>query len=318
MVTASMHRSSNASEHLRCVRSYGQRRFWSRQRRVRYLPPLLWTVPGAGNTWVRLLLDHSTGIYSGSIYGDSSLLPLLPGEGRCDRSVIAVKAHPPHIDSSDILPTRSGAFRLNVSRKPQYVKCASLRFDAAIIVVRDPYRSIWAEYKRYVNWKEVVAGQAPASPSGACREALRAQPLHSGGLLKTCFNESHFHHHAQHLARAWKHTWFHYNRFRAMPNARLLQLTYEELLEPRRRAAVLRSVLEFLGLGWRLSDDAIACASALAEHPYTHRDHRTEQGGPHMSILDAYANRSLVCLMWHMFKRKAAKAGYAPFNRARC
>ena len=43
---------------------------------------------------MRLLLDHATGVYTGSVYGDPSLLPLLPGEGRCDRSVVAVKVHP--------------------------------------------------------------------------------------------------------------------------------------------------------------------------------------------------------------------------------
>ena len=39
-----------------------------------------------------MLLDYATGVYTGSIYGDPSLLPLLPGEGQCDRSVVAVKA----------------------------------------------------------------------------------------------------------------------------------------------------------------------------------------------------------------------------------
>ena len=50
-----------------------------------------------------MLLDYATGIYSGSVYGDPSLLPLLPGEGRCDRSVVAVKVHPTHVDSNDMV-----------------------------------------------------------------------------------------------------------------------------------------------------------------------------------------------------------------------
>ena len=57
-------------------------------------PPLLYSFPGSGNTWVRLLIDWSTGVYSGSFYYDKSLLPILPGEIKCDRSVSVIKVHP--------------------------------------------------------------------------------------------------------------------------------------------------------------------------------------------------------------------------------
>jgi len=57
-------------------------------------PPLLYSFPGSGNTWVRLLIDWSTGVYSGSFYFDKSLLSILPGEIKCDRSVSVIKVHP--------------------------------------------------------------------------------------------------------------------------------------------------------------------------------------------------------------------------------
>ena len=169
-----------------CMRRHGYRSFYGRYQRARYLPPLLWTFPGTGNTWIRMLLDYSTGTYTGAIYGDPSLLPLLPGEGRCDRSVVALKAHPTHIDSLDFihdgdtsaLPGSSSAlsppqpvFRFNITRKPQYAKCERYRFRSAIVVLRDPYRAIWAEYKRHVNWREVVAGKA----SGKLGDADKAR-----------------------------------------------------------------------------------------------------------------------------------------------
>jgi hypothetical protein len=59
-----------------------------------WLPPLLYSFPGSGNTWVRLLIDWSTGVYSGSFYFDKSLLSILPGEIKCDRSVSVIKVHP--------------------------------------------------------------------------------------------------------------------------------------------------------------------------------------------------------------------------------
>lgn len=42
----------------------------------------------------RLLIDKASGIYSGSVYNDRSLVPVLPGEITCDWSVSVVKAHP--------------------------------------------------------------------------------------------------------------------------------------------------------------------------------------------------------------------------------
>ena len=266
---------------------------------------------------MRMAIEFSTGFYSGSIYGDPTLLPLLPGEGRCDGSVIAVKAHPTHIDSFDIVAAADGAFRLNTSRKPKYAKCERLRFASAIVVIRDPYLAIWAEYKRYVNWKEVVAGRALPTTSAACRAALHAQPLHSGGLLRGCFDTAHFRQRALRLARAWRHVWFHYARFQAMPGARLLRVSFEELLEPARRAGVLARILRVLGRPAGLTDEASACAFALADHPHVHRDRRAE-GQAVVSVAEAYANTTLVCQMWQVFRRKAAKAGYQPYGGADC
>jgi hypothetical protein len=318
--TQSSSSSGARAEYAVCQRRHGYRRFWNRQQRARHLPPLLWTFPGAGNTWIRMLLDYSTGVYTGSIYGDPSLLPLLPGEGRCDRSVVAVKAHPAHLDSFDFVPANGGLLRLNTTRKPQYIKCAPYRFGSAITIVRDPFRAIWAEYKRYVNWREVVVGR----PSGegvslACRQQLRAQSLHSGALLSACFDHAHFAHHAVHLARQWKHAWFHYGRFRQTFRSHpLLILHFEELVHADKRAAALRQLVDFVGAQPRATDDALRCAFALADSPHIHRDRRTESHREVMSIGDAYANRSIVCMMWAFVRRKAVKLGYEPFGGIRC
>ena len=273
---------------------------------------------------MRLLLDHATGVYTGSVYGDPSLLPLLPGEGRCDRSVVAVKVHPTHVDSNDMVRAADdgGALRLNVTRKPQYLKCAGLRFDAAILIVRDPYRSIWAEYKRYVNWKEVVANKDSGGvSSSACRAALRGQDLHSGGLLRACFAPAHWRDQARKLARSWKHMWFHYEKFKRMKagkrSTRVLQVAYEEVLKPDAREAALRRIVDFLRLPHAVSDATLRCAFALADDPRTHRA-AADTSSQYVTLQQAYANASLVCDMWKSFRRKASKAGYAPIGGVRC
>ena len=48
----------------------------------------------SGNTWGRLLIEYATGIYSGSVYNDQSLLQALPGEFTCNWQVSVIKVHP--------------------------------------------------------------------------------------------------------------------------------------------------------------------------------------------------------------------------------
>ncbi|RYH28432.1 hypothetical protein EON65_12145, partial [archaeon] len=59
---------------------------------LKRLPPMFYTFPGSGNTWGRLLIEYSTGVYTGSVYNDASLLPPLPGEFTCNWQVSVVKA----------------------------------------------------------------------------------------------------------------------------------------------------------------------------------------------------------------------------------
>jgi hypothetical protein len=108
----------------------------------RRLPPMLYTFPGSGNTWCRLLIEYGTGILSGSVYNDKKLKPSLPGELMCDTSVSVVKLHPhTHPFSkiskgsvhSDATKCRRGGVR---------------KFHKGIFLVRDPYAAIFSEYQR--------------------------------------------------------------------------------------------------------------------------------------------------------------------------
>ena len=56
-----------------------------------FTPALLYSFPGSGNTWCRLLIEWSTGVYTGSMYDDESLTSVLPGETRCDQFVSVIK-----------------------------------------------------------------------------------------------------------------------------------------------------------------------------------------------------------------------------------
>ncbi|XP_034276686.1 sialate:O-sulfotransferase 1 [Pantherophis guttatus] len=82
--------------------------------------------PGAGNTWVRHLIEHATGIYTGSYYFDGTLYNKgFKGEKDHWRSrrTICVKTH------------ESGRKEIEM-------------FDAAILLIRNPYKSLVAEFNR--------------------------------------------------------------------------------------------------------------------------------------------------------------------------
>nr|XP_020668131.1 WSC domain-containing protein 1 isoform X1 [Pogona vitticeps]XP_020668132.1 WSC domain-containing protein 1 isoform X1 [Pogona vitticeps] len=82
--------------------------------------------PGAGNTWVRHLIEHATGFYTGSYYFDGTLYNKgFKGEKDHWRSrrTICVKTH------------ESGRKEIET-------------FDSAILLIRNPYKSLVAEFNR--------------------------------------------------------------------------------------------------------------------------------------------------------------------------
>jgi len=103
------------------------------------LPPLLYSFPGSGNTWSRLIIDFAGGIYSGSVYYDSDLVKILPGEKFCSKRVSIIKAHP-NIQSYKILSSQQ--------LPDKCTKDGIKVFDRAVFLVRNPYESIWSEFQR--------------------------------------------------------------------------------------------------------------------------------------------------------------------------
>lgn len=91
---------------------------------------------GSGNTWVRHLLEQATGVYTGSVYCDTTLKAVFPGEHVCSGNVLAVKTH--HPDSIS-LPKDMG----------QYLK--KNNFDKAIVIVRNPFDALVSEANRRWN-----------------------------------------------------------------------------------------------------------------------------------------------------------------------
>ncbi|CAH1777293.1 unnamed protein product [Owenia fusiformis] len=92
--------------------------------------------PGSGNTWARHLVQQLSGAFTGSIYRDGLLMKKFPGEGKKDDSVVAIKTHEPLWNHND-----------------------GVTFQRAILVIRNPFDALKAEYTRRSGMghnKEVV------------------------------------------------------------------------------------------------------------------------------------------------------------------
>ncbi|CAK8671338.1 unnamed protein product [Clavelina lepadiformis] len=101
--------------------------------RIKILPPgnyvkiVLTSAPGSGNTWTRFLLESATGYYTGSTYKDGSLDELgYFGEMRLNQTII-IKDH--------------------MFRGKSYMR----KYDAAILVVRNPYEAAISNFNRHMS-----------------------------------------------------------------------------------------------------------------------------------------------------------------------
>ena len=80
--------------------------------------------PGSGNTWLRYLIQQATGFLTGSVYKDYALKNNgFPAESVCNGSVLAVKTH-------------------------EFGPRARSTFEKVILLVRDPFASLQAEFNR--------------------------------------------------------------------------------------------------------------------------------------------------------------------------
>lgn len=109
--------------------------FIVQRKRIAWPITALASFPGSGNTWLRYLLEQVTGVFTGSQDCDIVLKASgLLGEGVQSSNVLVVKTHKP----SDLIETTP-----------------KRHFKAAVVLVRNPFDAILAEYHRMVLWSHI-------------------------------------------------------------------------------------------------------------------------------------------------------------------
>jgi hypothetical protein len=216
-----------------CYQKYGSKSFLADSKKK--LPPMFYTFPGSGNTWGRLLIEHATGIFTGSVYNDRTLIDTLPGEFTCDRRVSVIKVHP-HTHSFSELD--SGHF---ASDDHKCEKGNVRRFERAILLIRNPFDSIWSEYQR------------------------RITQSHVQGIMRRGFDWPRWQANAAHLSiRYHEMITRHYAGIeRKFPPQNVLYIKYELLKNKSTRITELKKITEFLG--FPASEEKLHCAFLLSE-----------------------------------------------------
>ncbi|XP_070580524.1 sialate:O-sulfotransferase 2-like [Ptychodera flava] len=190
-----------------------------------YSVPLiaLASFPGSGNTWIRHLLERATGIFTGSVYNDRDLYKHgFKGESEkyTNGKTLFIKTHifdRGHIEE----------------------------FDAAILVIRNPYKAIVSEHNRKFG--------------GHTGHASAKKYIVGDEWVKFVMGKS----------RTWTNTainWLQYSK-------RILVIYYEDLIEDHERE--IRKILNFIELPE--NNGRLLCLSEDTDGPFKRPEKREIQ-----------------------------------------
>jgi hypothetical protein len=281
---ASILGARNISEHRRlsvdpelCVRKYGNRTFVPKDIQKKY-PPLLWTFPGSGSGWSRLLIEHATGYLSGTVYGDESLLSEFPGEYLCGPEVSCIKAHPTTHNYNEIANGR-----LNH-------RCTVNHIEKAIMIIRNPFDAIFSDHNRKITRS------------------------HVGKIKRSEFNRKAWVVNARRLAMLYNDMWSNsYDPFiRKYPNGYIV-IKYEDLLNKEIQNVWLGRLLDFMGYEW--TTERLECAFYLANHPKVRRPVYADD---RITKEEAYNKALVCDIIWPLVKDVALAHGYGMYKGITC
>jgi hypothetical protein len=206
---------------------------------------------------MRLLLEFSTGYTSGSIYHyDAGLYNSFRNEKFCRENNIIIKAHPQDLKYNSANRVIELFDNVDAEYRPVSTgvsaKCGSATFTRAILLVRDPYSSIIAEYQR----------RRTSSHIGTIRnnETFMQDSTHVNNEIRK-------------LALVYQERWTNFLQplHSHHPTATVLTLKYEALLDPRTRSSALQLAFQFLLPGAIANSHQLQCAFLLADKPFVHR-----------------------------------------------
>jgi len=263
-----MHISGDEITREKCEASHAHREYLSTADSApSRVPPLLYTFPGSGNTWVRMLIEYASGVHTGSVYRDGKIQMVMPGEEYCSHAVSAVKAHPVHFSGLVVTGVNTSEqvemetrLRDGVKLRPLPSKCTAAsppvtRFKRAVLLVRNPFACMYSESVRQLT--HLHAG----APSVG--EFLK-NSMHSRFLLKM-----------NALAKQYGAMWAHYGHVtRVLGTENVMFIKYETLLKEASREDALRRIMAFLDVPNHPVREPLGCAFRMGDKPDMNRNNK--------------------------------------------
>jgi len=257
-------------------------------------PPLLLTLPGSGNTWFRLLLEAGTGFHTGSVYTDTALVDIMPGENTCGADTIVIKSHL-HLKEFDP-EIHHKLFEATPDNFTEHYPCRSVRpFETVIAVIRDPYHAALAETMRQLtkdHAKALTHDDLRHMPKDSYEPKLVTQ-----AEMWALYMEEY----AALLEAGW------------VAGRDIVLIRFEDMTSEYMKYDTLARLLNFV-LGdevasphGALTQEALACVFKLSESEHVHRHH----GGAFVTA-EEVLTPDVVCRMWDKIRHVALAMEYKP------
>jgi len=230
--------TTTSSDNTETCQKYKDINFIAPSEQAKRLPSLLYTFPGSGNNWLELLVEHASGIRTGSVYPDKTLIKTsLPGYFHCDRSVSLVLMHTVHHFAKDIEKGKIS----NLCHQNNIT-----RFQKVVMLYRNPFDAIWSDFQRQVS--EHSNNHTGVIP-----------------LVKFTSLEPHWkrfslqmsHQYASMIERQYP------GIERMYPENEYMYIRYEDMLQVDLREGILSRLVSFLGL--TSTPERIKCAFHLSD-----------------------------------------------------
>ena len=257
----------------------------------------------------------------------------MPGNNRCMKDTVVVKAHPMHCGSTCMNDISSSS----VAFKKCGPEMQEAGFDVkefgnkAVILLREPFRAIWSDFQRSINlnsrvdhhrmkinrtsllqnqffWDKYVQ---PTCSFLRFRQRLGWGGVANGPVMSDAnvvFADSFVRwvSTAHRQAAAYLGAMNTYRTYIKEGHDAVV-VTYEKLLDETTRTAELRKILSFLGSGW--TDADIVCAF---EDPQTKLSLRpkSHESAEAATLVDAYPV-SLACELWSKWLQYSVPQGKA-------
>jgi hypothetical protein len=242
-----------------------------------------------GNTWVRMLTEFVTGIYSGSTDASDKLLKEeFVGENFCSAKCSVIKAHPPQLALASV---KSGTVEKGIvlTGELQKLKCdkhGMASFSRYIFLVRDPYKAIFAEVNREIT------------------------SSHIGSASVDRFLESDWYRLVMNEAREYQKSWVNLisDLINQSPNT-ILFVKYEKLASPVERYDELFKIVNFIAPEDPPSLEKLHCAFIQSDVANVHRVATVHS----MNASRLFTNMTLVDEVWEYVRDFALFAGYKKF-----